>query len=57
MAEVINLNRFRKQRERAGARKAAAENRIRFGRDKEERAKDRGESTRTAKELDDKRLD
>jgi hypothetical protein len=57
MAEVINLNRFRKQRERAGARKVAAENRIRFGRDKEDRAKDRDESQRNAKELDDKRLD
>lgn len=57
MADVVNLNRYRKQREREGARKSAEENRIRFGRDKSERSKAQHEAERAAKELDDKRLD
>lgn len=57
MAEIVNLNQYRKRRDRRAAAKTAAENRVRFGRGKAERKKDRQESDRTARELDDKRLD
>jgi hypothetical protein len=48
-ADIVNLNKFRKARERAEAEKQAEANRVRFGRTKaekeaaasEERAKDR----------------
>ena len=57
MADVINLSRYRKQRARNAARKAAAENRLRFGRGNNELAKARHEAEKAAKDLDDKRLE
>ncbi len=57
MADVVNLNRYRKQRERDRARKAADENRARFGRSKLERSTTRSDADKAAKDLDDKRLD
>jgi hypothetical protein len=57
MAEIVNLNRFRKRRDRKDAAKTAAENRVRFGLRKVERERDRLEKERFAKEIDDKRLD
>jgi len=39
MAEIVNLNKFRKQRERDATRQSAEENRIRHGRTKAERGK------------------
>jgi hypothetical protein len=57
MVEIVNLNRYRKRRDRKEAAKTAAQNRVRFGRPKAEREKDRGEQERTARTLDDKRLD
>ena len=57
MAEIVNLNRIRKRRRRDSAGKTADENRARFGRTKAERAKDRTEAEKSAKELDGKRLD
>jgi hypothetical protein len=57
MAEIVNLNRYRKQRDRKEKAKDAAENRVRHGRRKLERDRDHREQERAAKELDDKRLD
>ena len=56
MGDVVNLNKYRKTKQRLGGAKAAVQNRVRFGRDKGEREKARVEQERTAKELDDKRL-
>ena len=57
MAEIINLNRFKKERDRAVKAKTADENRVRFGRSKEER--ERGEATtrKAEKSLDDKKIE
>lgn len=57
MAELINLNRYRKKRARAQAQKQADENRHRFGRSRIERSLTQHESERTDKDLDGKRLD
>jgi hypothetical protein len=57
MAEIINLNRFRKKRERDAKAKTAGANRARFGRAKDEKAKSRVETEKAAKSLDDKKLD
>jgi hypothetical protein len=54
---IVNLNRHRKQRQRAETEARAAENRIRFGRSKEQRSKELRESERARKEIEDKRLD
>jgi hypothetical protein len=57
MADVVNLNQYRKRRDRREDDKDAAANRVRHGRTKAERAKLRRESEKAAKDLDDKRLD
>jgi hypothetical protein len=57
MAEIINLNKFRKSKERAARAKAAPTNRVRFGRTKEERAKAADEAQKADQSLDDKKLD
>ncbi len=57
MAEIVNLNRFRKARERDAKGQRAAENRTRFGRTKDEKAKERGERRKIEQELDSKKLD
>jgi hypothetical protein len=57
MADIVNLNRYRKQRDRRGAETDAAANRVRHGRSKAEREKLRRESDKAAKDLDNKRLD
>jgi hypothetical protein len=44
-ADIINLKRARKAKDRAGKAKVAAENRVRFGRTKAERTE--GEAART----------
>lgn len=54
---IVNLNRFRKQRRRTEAETQATENRIRFGRRKEEREQVSRERERAKKELDNKRLE
>jgi len=54
---IINLNQSRKKRQRAEAQQRAAENRIRFGRSKEQRAKEALENARTRKQIEDKRLE
>ena len=57
MASVVNLNRFRKDKQRADDRKRAAENRTLSGRGKKERILSADEQRRTERELDGKRLD
>jgi len=57
MSEIVNLNRFRKTAARAQKAKNAAENRVRFGRTKAARARDRAEARKSDKALDDKKLD
>ena len=57
MAEVVNLNKFRKTQARAAARKEAEANRLRFGRTKAERAKTEAETRKATQDLAGKRLD
>jgi hypothetical protein len=57
MGDVVNLNRYRKQRQRIEDAKQAAENRVRFGRDKAERARTKAEQDRETRNLDNSHLD
>jgi hypothetical protein len=57
MADIVNLNQFRKKRDRQDAERQAAVNRERFGQRKDARAKTARELEKAKKELDDKRLD
>ncbi|WP_207476804.1 DUF4169 family protein [Arenibaculum pallidiluteum] len=57
MGEVVNLNRFRKERARRDKETLAEQNRTRFGRTKEERRRDREESQKIGRDLDGKKLD
>jgi hypothetical protein len=52
MAELINLNKARKARERATAKAQAAENRVKHGRGKGEKAVSKLEAERARRELD-----
>jgi uncharacterized protein DUF4169 len=54
---IVNLNQYRKKRRRTEAEARASENRIRFGRTKDERTKELREHERAAKEIENKRLD
>jgi hypothetical protein len=54
---IVNLNQYRKKRRRAEAEAKATENRIRFGRSKEERSRESRERERSEKEIENKRLD
>ena len=57
MGDVVNLNGFRRRKERQGAERKAAENRAKFGRTGAEKALLRTEVERDKKDLDGKRLD
>jgi len=57
MGEVVNLNQYRKQRERLERKKEASANRARFGRAKGEVWKSRHERERDRAKLDGKRVD
>ncbi len=52
MAEIVNLNTVRKQREKEAARAAAAANRARHGRTRVQKTRDRTETTRREALLD-----
>ena len=52
MADVVNLNRFRKTKARDAEKRQAAANRAAFGRTKAEKAADRTERERAARALD-----
>ena len=56
-AEIVNLRMARKARARADKAKQAEENRIRFGRTKNERNKQAAETERSNKHLDGARID
>ena len=57
MADIVNLNQFRKKRDRRAAERQAVVNRERFGQRKDTRGKTAHELDKAKKELDDKRLD
>jgi hypothetical protein len=54
---LVNLNRFRKEKQREAERQRAAENRALHGRSKKERRAIADERRRAARELDGKKLD
>jgi hypothetical protein len=57
MAELVNLRRARKARERVAAAKQAEANRQTFGRTKTERALSDAEAARAARDIEGKKLD
>ncbi len=57
MAEVINLNRVRKARERAADARQAEENRSKFGRGRQQKRREELEADRKARDLDGKKLE
>lgn len=57
MGDVVNLNRFRKQRARAERTEEAARNRTRFGRTKNEKLEQRKDQETRKRDLDGKKLD
>jgi hypothetical protein len=57
MGNVVNLNQFKKRKQKGETAKRAAENRARFGMPKAERVKSEREAEKARKDLDDKQLD
>jgi Domain of unknown function (DUF4169) len=57
MADVVNLRRARKDKQRREHEAEAEANRRRFGRTKAEKASDKDARERARREIDDKRLD
>lgn len=57
MAEIVNLNKARKAREKAEAARDAAANRTRHGRTKAERARDASEAAKRQAALDGAKKD
>lgn len=57
MGEIVNLNRVRKARARAEEQARAAANRVKHGRSKPEKAKDRAEEARRQALLDGAKRD
>ena len=55
MAQITNLNRFRKDRARADKRRQGDANAAKFGRSKAERAQEAAEAARAARALDQHR--
>jgi hypothetical protein len=57
MGDVVNLNQYRKQRSRVATQKRASENRVRFGRNKDDKTRQSHETERATRDLDGKQLD
>lgn len=57
MADIVNLNRFRKAKARDEKQRQAETNRARFGRTGGEKQRDAAEAERTIRDLDGKQLD
>ena len=57
MSEIVNLNRFRKAKERAEKADRAAANRAKFGRNKAEKARDAEENQKRSDLLDGAKTD
>ena len=55
MAEIVNLNRFRKTQKRAADERQAEANRVKFGRSKTEKQNDRRDTERQQQDLDGKK--
>ncbi|MCG8691101.1 MAG: DUF4169 family protein [Minwuiales bacterium] len=56
MGDVVNLNQYRKQRDRQARKKQAAENRVKHGQRRPDRLSYERERARHEQELDSKRL-
>lgn len=56
MADVVNLNQFRKARARTDKTKLAQDNRAKFGRTKADKAKDAKDRTKQVHTLDGKEI-
>ena len=57
LADPINLNKFRKAKKRADKNQRAIENRIKYGRTKTEKARDRLEAEKAETALDQRKTD
>ncbi len=57
MGDLVNLNKYRKERRQEAAGRDATANRAKFGRPKAEKHKEQAEAARRRKELDDRKLD
>jgi hypothetical protein len=57
MGDILSLKNARKARERLAKEATAAENRVRFGRTKDEKRRERGEAERAQSVLDGHRRD
>jgi hypothetical protein len=57
MGDIVNLNAFRKRKDRARAERVAAEHRLKFGRTAAEKTANRFDSERDKKSLDGKQID
>ncbi len=57
MAEPINLNKFRKHKARAENDQRAQENRIKFGRTKAEKTRDKSEAAKSKQKIDNAKRD
>lgn len=57
MAQPVNLNRFRKQKERAERKARADENAVKFGRSKAEKRLDEARAEKRRRDLDGHELD
>lgn len=56
MGDVVNLNQYRKQRERSSRESRAAENRVRHGKTKADRIMNEREQAQLDQDLEGKRL-
>lgn len=57
MAEIVNLNRFRKNKRRAEKRQEADENAVKFGRSKAEKELDQAQQSKAERDLDGHELE
>ena len=57
MADLINFNKARKRRDKQAAEALAAENRVRFGRSKQQKALDAAELAQAEHKLDQLKRD
>ena len=57
MAEIVNLNRFRKAQKRLAEERQAEANRVKFGRSKTEKLNDRRQVEKLQQEIDGKKRD
>ncbi len=57
MAEIVNLNKVRKARAKVAAEELAKNNRVQFGRNRQEKEAARREAEQQARDLEGKKLD